>query len=285
MRSINMATKKTTTTTEEIVDETSKEVNYAEDIKGKTMQEVGNEESKTSEPEKEEVKEEIKEDPPKDEEKEVDFDPEKLKEEISTETANKIVEALKGADKEQTKENVNAYKKFVQDIWDKEKRTPTYDEVLPLVEDAALQRLEARQVEKEQRFQEEQKTAENQRNEFLENFKKELDEEEKELYVANKLPKIKDPEDPNDYGRVVKEALYARMAEVNRQRVAEGQTPIRSISRVFNSYFKMPAKQPAGADAPIGGTSATSGSANEEDDEINYLRDIRSKSWKTFFRR
>jgi len=95
--------------------------------------------------------------------------------------------------------------------------------------------------------------------------------------------KIKDDTDPNDRGVQERKALFQTMMEVNTKRVEQGLQPIRSISRIHNTYYKAPNKQPAGVDSAIINGRSSAASANEEG-EIDYLRDIKGKGWKSFLK-
>lgn len=272
---------------EEVIEDKEEEVeaelNYKEDIEGKSIRDIATdddpkkeEENADEEPKQDDKLEEDKEEPEKEEEKVEDpkLDPEKLKQEISDETTAKIVKALTGGDDKQTEENLNAYEKYARDVWDKEKRQPRWDEVLPLIEEAAVQRIQAKQDAMIQKEQDDKQAAEEARDAELERFNKGVDEELDELYRTSKLPKIKNQDDENDFGMVARKALFKRMAEVNMERVEQGLPPITSISRIYASYYKLPNRQPAGADAPIGDGRGSVTSANE-DEEIDYFRDVK----------
>ncbi len=276
-----MAKKKITTTEEEIIEDTpEKEINYKEDIQGKTLEQVAN---APEEKEVDEVSEPIPEPVINPDEMEVEFDPAKFQEETAKQVSDQIVKALQGTNKEDTKENVNAYQKLVTDVWEKEHRTPSWDEVLPLIEEAAVQRIESKQKAaydaQQAQVQEQQKV----QNDYYNNVNAQIEEELTELYQNNKLPKIKDDKNPNDAGIQARDALFTTMATVNKERVEKGMHPITSVARIHNNYYKAPNRQPAGADAAIIANHANS--TPNDDEEINYLRDVKGKPWYKFGRK
>lgn len=265
-----MARKKVTTTEETIEDAPQEELNYVDDLKDKSIRDVASEESKQEI--KEEVKEEVKE-TPVEETEEVEFDPEAFKAETAKAVKEEIADFLKGDNKEQTKERGSEYAEFVKRIEDSHGRPPNYLEALDFVKDQAKAEIKAEQEEAYKKYQDDVSSRQEAEKTYLENFNKELQDEMTELYTSNKLPKIKNADDPEDYGVQARDALFKTMAEVNTKRVQDGQTPIRSISRIFTGYYKAPSRQPAGEDAMI--TDSRNSVASNDDEEINYLRDVR----------
>ena len=246
-----MARKKVTTTVEEVIPE----VDYKEVHEAKIEDLVG-------EPEKK-VEEEIKE-PPVEEKKEVEveFDPAKWKEEITEETAKKIIEA-------QTKqpEPVKEEDKELMSPWAKENRTPKdYEEVADWgVEKAKI--LGKRDADAQVKVQEEQtKKQEEYNKQQVEQFNKYTDEQLEDLMTQGKIPR-------ND--EEARKALFQTMLEVNQERVKENKSPIYSIKEIFYEHYKPVNTQPAGADAPI---SAGKGNVSPEGQELDYQRDVKNKS-------
>lgn len=277
-----MAKKKVTTTVEETEEAPEKEINYTEDIKGKSMSEVVKEPDEKEEPEVV-VEEEKPEQETKPKEDKPELDTEKLKKDIADETTNKIVEALTGKDKTETEEKVDEYEKWASQYTEETGKQPTWVEAAKFIKDQAKAEILADQQEQVRTNQEQQIEAKKVEDEKIKKFNGEVDEELAELYASNKLAKIKDAEDPNDRGVVERKALFQTMIEVNAKRVEAGQEPIRSISRIYNNYHKAPTRQPAGADAAIINNRASTGSAS--DDENYSYKDIHGKGWRSFFKR
>ncbi len=271
-----MAKKTTTTTTEEVNDEASKpEINYTEDIQGKSMEQVATEKPKEEKPvetkpkeEEAEVKPEISPD-----EEEIEFDPEQFKKDTAKEVKDEIASFLAG-NKEETKEKVDALEEFRAKFEKDTGKEPTWIDVAGFIKEQTKAELAAEQQAAIKEQQDKLTAQQEVEKTYLEGFKKEFDEELEELYKANKLPKIKNPEDPSDYGVIVQEALKQAMIAENTKRVADGGQPIRSVTRIFTSHFKAPERQVAGGDAPIGGSRSAASSAND-DEEIDYFRDVK----------
>ena len=207
---------------------------------------------------------------------EIEFDPEKQKKEIIEETKAAIEEALKGATKEETKENVDEYVEFQKQFNEKEKREPTWFEVAKFMEERAVTRLEekqaAQQKEAEEQATKQRDTLTRQNDETNKYIKDTLDE----LYSNEKLPRIQDMNNPDDYGLKVQKELFNTIISVNQTRL-EKQMPPKTLKEIFYEDFKMPEKEVAGAHAPVNmGRGGYTPDADNQ--EINYAKDIRGKS-------
>ena len=108
-----------------------------------------------------------------------------------------------------------------------------------------------------------------------------INDELEDLYKANMLTRVKDEGNPSDQGRIERQALFAKWAEVNQERRAKGLPDIVSATRIFNFYFTKPTAQPAGADAPVMGNK---GSATPPSSEKDYSYDDIKKPWSWFKR-
>jgi hypothetical protein len=261
-----MAKKKTTTTVEETEEPTKdQELDYKKDIEDKSFDQVA------ADTPKEEVKEEVKEEPKEDETETVEFDPEQLKKEAVDQAKSEMADLLKGDTKAETKENVSHYQEFQEEFLKKNNRQPTWFEVAEDMEQQAVLKLETKQAEKV-KAQEEEKTkakeVETQNNEATNKYVKDtLDE----LYTTDKLPKIQNKDDTDDYGLKVQNALLKTVVDINTKRIEEGQTP-KTIKEIFYEDFKAPRREVPGADAP---TNMGRGGFTPDDSEtIDYNRDI-----------
>lgn len=258
-----------------------KELNYADDVNENVV--LPKEERKVEEDIKEqETVEEIKEEQPK-KTPEPAIDTEKLKAEIAEETTNKIVEALKGKTETETEQNVNALEKFRDDFEKKNGRDPNWVELGEYIGETSYQRLKAEIRSEEQAKLDTEQARLAQERSAGEKFAKEVDEELSELYRNNKLPKIKNVDDPTDIGVQAFNELQNTMIRVNNDRVSKGLEPIRSISRIHANYYKAPTRQPAGGNIDTSNSRSVQSQGDEE--EINYMRDIKGKSWTSFFKR
>lgn len=202
---------------------------------------------KAEEPAKEEVIE-------KPEDKEVEFDPAKFKEDIVNEIVSKTT---------QTKTEVkDEYADFEKEIWDKEKRTPTYKEALEFVKISALKSIKEEQQKEVEAKQAEEKTRQEAEKTQIDSFNKYVDEQIDDLKVAGKI--TTDDE---------KKALFQAMLEVNTQRAKENKPLIYSVKEIFYEHYKKPNQQPAGADAPV---ATGRGPSDTTDKELDYSKDVHS---------
>jgi hypothetical protein len=237
--------------------------------------------------EEETPKEEIKA-----EEKIADFDPEKFAEQ----TAIKVKE-LQDAEE---KKRMDEFNKSESEAKEKDEMIPNYvregrnpkdyaeinDEAQRIAELKFNKILEQRETQAKQKEEETLKAKEEtlaKSKQFEADFNKMIDEELTEMYASNKIPKIVDDKDPNDPGVKTRFNLFKTMQEVNTKRVAAGEQPITSISRIFNNYYKAPTGEVAGADAPI---SAGSGIIHDEgkDDVMPYDK-MHKTSFLDFFKK
>lgn len=275
-----MAKKKVTTTVEETeeapIDPIQKMADErASKFLGETV--VNNEVVEEPKEEvKEEIKEEVVETPPAEETETVEFDPEQLKREAAAEARKEILAALAGNTEEKTQENVDEYAKFQQSIWDKEKRQPTWTEAAGFIKEQAKAELKAEQEAARKEQEDLTKKQQEEVTKYNESVNKYVEEAFNELYTANKLPRIQDKDNPDDYGARVKKEFYNTIVKVNAKRVADGVTP-KTVKEIFYEDFKMPAKQVAGYDAPVnmGRGGYTPDTDNEQ---LDYRKDIQNKS-------
>lgn len=227
-------------------------------------------------------------------EKVTDFDPDKFAEETAQKAADKLKEYEKEKEEQKERERLEKESKSKEDeelipIFKREGRNPKdYEEIVNesnrIAELKVKKMLEERDRQALAKSEEEAKAREAElakSKQFEEDFNKMIDEEVAELYQNDKLPKVVNAEDPNDPGVKAKFELFKTMREVNEKRVKAGQTPITSVSRIFNNYYK-PKDQPAGSDAPI---SDGRGSAHTEDKELGYTYADLKKPWLSFFRK
>lgn len=279
-----MAKSKKTTTIEEVDEAEEKELDYTKDLKGKSIREVAEDATKPDTQSKEDTTSETPDPAPKTEEakKEDTFDPEQFKKEAiaeATKEAEKRVRAemadmLSGKSKADQEDSVDYLEKRRQTFEKEKGRQPTWTEVGSFIKDQAKEELKAEQEAAARAKDEEFQTNEKTKKEYYDAFEKEINDELTEMASAGILPKIKDINDEKDIGVVYRKALMDTMASVNAKRVQAGDYPIRSITRIHASHFKAPARQPSGADAPIGGSRSGTVTSTPED-EIDYFRDIK----------
>lgn len=231
---------------------------------------------------KEEVTEEIKEPEPiasKTPEIDIDKIKQELKDEVSSEVADRVQKALKGED---TKEERDRYEIIAEEFAQKNGRSPTWHELIPYMVEDAKQAIKAEQAEEARKADEVQQTIAKTEKEREENFNKFIDDELNELYSKDRLPKIKDKDDPEDYGVKTRTALFQTMMEVNQKRVANNEPPIYSINKIYHEYFTPPSKQPAGANAPV--SAGRGGSQVADTEEFSYHDIHNKKSFLDFFK-
>ena len=267
------------------MDDNQKELDYLKDVHTPTMRDIAVE-----------TPEEPKVEEPKIEEKvEVVETPIPTAEEIAQKTADEL-EARQAAEEAETKEaqvkeDEDSYKKWEDELWETEKRTPTYREALDFMQKQAInspemieklveavrgreeEALKAKQEEETKKAEELKKTDEE--------LGKIVDDELNDLYNAGMLTKIQDPNNPSDQGVVEKRDLFKTWLEVNNDRRAKGLPDINSATRIAQFYWKKPNAQPAGADAPVMGSRS---SAVPPSTEKEYSYDDLRKPW-SFFKR
>ena len=258
-----MAKKKVTTTVEEEIPEETP-IDYKKDIEGKSFDQV-------AEAPKDEPKEEVKEEPKEEETETVEFDPEQLKREAIDQAKAELEPLLKGDTKEETKENVSHYEEFQKDFLAKNNRQPTWFEVAEDMEQQAISKLEAKQEEKVKAQEEEKNTIKKTEQENQDATNKYVEDTLNDLYAGDKLPKIQDKENKDDYGLKAQRALLTKVVEVNTQRIKDGVPP-KTIKEIFYEDFEVPKKEVAGADAPV--NMGRGGYTPDESEEIDYMKDI-----------
>lgn len=186
------------------------------------------------------------------------IDPDKLKAEISQEVAQKVVESLTGGEK----------KEGEQYPWEKEGRSPTYDEALQYVKEKAKAEIKAEleaEVEEEERKEAEQaeqtKKAQQDTNEAWGTY---WANQLKELEQSGKIPAVQQAGDPGDAGVKARVALFSKMREVSEERQSKGQPVISSLKEIFYEHYT-PNSQPAGADAPVFGGGKSVSTPDQKD--------------------
>lgn len=210
----------------------------------------------------------------------VEFDPVAFKKETAQEITTQLVEALQGKNAKETKENIDEYEQYAKDTWEKAGRPPTYTEALKFVAENTKKALLEEQKSQAEKAEEARKAHEAANASRQDEINKFIDKELEELYADGKLPKIKDPKDPNDYGVIARKALFQTMLEVNQKNQAENKPYEYSVYKIFHRHYKAPAKQPAGADAPV--SAGSNRSSQPEDDAFSY-KDIK-KPWHEILR-
>lgn len=251
-----------------------KKIDYEEDIKNTTIDDLVNEDL---EPEKPEEK---KEEPEKDPEKEVEtpkneVDVDAIKAEIESnlrgsieqEVSGKVVEKLKSAFGLEEKEEKKT-------PWDKEGRNPTWTEALEYVANQTKEQLAAEAEAEAQKEAQEKAKAQEVEKSTVEQWNKYWDTQLTELEADGLMPKIEsDKED--DPGRKARVALFETMHRVSSEREAKGLPAVTNLYEVRTRFYKDPTAQPAGADAPISGTRTAS--TADEGKTFTYA-DIRNSS-------
>lgn len=277
-----MAKKKTVVTTEEEV--TPEDIKY-QDIHDNSMEDIALK-AEINKIEGTEPQEEPQEEAPVVEEPVVEtpaveetpaFDPEKLKQEAKDEAKNEILAALKGNTAEKTEENVDEYATFQKGIWEKEGRQPTWTEAANFIKDKAKAEFRAEEEAKEAervKQAEEQTQAQTANNEATNKY---VEDTLKELYENEKLPRIQNKDNPDDYGIRTRNALFSTIIDVNQKRLAANQTP-KTVKEIFYEDFKMPNRDVAGGDAPV--NMGRGGSQQDDSEEIDYQRDLQGKSFR-----
>lgn len=203
---------------------------------------------------------------------------------IAEEAARKVLDEQEARAKEEEAARTpdeNEYQKWEKQLWESEKRTPSYTEALDFMSQQAEKRLEAKEQEKarvaeETRIANEQKLADD-----TNKINAVVDDELEDLYKGNRLTRIKDATNPTDQGVVERKSLFAKWAEVNQDRRTKGLPDILSATRIAEFYWQKPSAQPPGEDAPISGNR---GSATPPSEEQEYTYKDLKKPWAWFGR-
>lgn len=265
-----MAKKKVTTTVEE-TEEAPQELDYNKDIKDKSFEQV----LETPKEEVKEPKEEPKETPKEEETETVEFDPEQLKKEAVAQAKEELGDLLKGKTDEETKENVDEFQEYQKEFFAKNNRQPTWFEVAQFTKEQVKKDFEAEQEAKAKTQEEETTKQKEIETKNQEDTNKYVADTLKELYEGDKLPKIQNKDDKDDYGIKVQNALLKTVVDVNTQRIKNNLTP-KTIKEIFYEDFKVPSKDVPGADAPV--NMGRGGYTPDDNEEIDYKRDIQGRS-------
>lgn len=244
------------------------------------------------------VEEKPKEEAPKEPEKSVveetpkveepPIDPKELVSQIAKETAKEIAESNKVIEPEKS-----AAEQYLEDAKAKGK-TPSWEDALNFVseqgskkaldtlhaEQAAIAKVEEDRVNTQKA---EQKAIEDNNQKVLDTYNKTVDIQLQELIDEGRLSAIKDKDNPNDPGVVERKALFQSMLEVNQERLKQGRPAIYSVKEIYAFHYTKPTVTPPGADAPISMGKGNNNAAGK-DEELDYNRDVRGKSWN-FFKR
>jgi hypothetical protein len=257
-----MAKKTKTTTVEEVEEAPEAPIDYKKDIENKSFEQV-------AEPAKEEAKEPEK--PAEEETETVEFDPEQLKREAVEQAKAELADVLKGGTKEENAEVKDEYQEYQKEFFAKNNRQPTWFEVAKFTEEQLEKKQEAKEAQRAKQQEEEKAKEKETIDKNNEATNKYVEDTLNELYENEKLPKIQDPKNEDDYGLRVQKALLAKVVEVNTQRINDKQTP-KTIKEILYEDFKIPDKEVAGADAPT--NMGRGGYTPDDTEEINYVKDI-----------
>ena len=260
-----MARTKKTTVTEEVEEVKEAPIDYKKDIENKSFEQVA------ETPKEEKKVEPVKETPKEEETETVEFDPEQLKKEAAAEAKAEILKSLKGETKEETKENIDEYQEYQKEFFSKNNRQPTWFEVAKFTQEQVEKKFEAKQAEERKAREEEQAKNKEIETKNQESTNKYVKDTLDELYANEKLPKIQDIKNEDDYGVRVQQAFLKKVVEVNTKRIADKQAP-KTLKEVFYEDFKAPAREVAGADAPV--NMGRGGYTPDDTQELDYKRDI-----------
>lgn len=187
------------------------------------------------------------------------IDPERLKEEISDATAKKIIEAIapEGATKEQKKDILDEFlEKHPEPTW--QDAFKFFDEQSKLNKQELKQEiLKDLQKEVEDEEAKEKQAADDQAKAAEERTKawnSEWDRQLKVLEDSGRIPKIVDPNDPEDPGKKERIALFTKMKERAEEASKNGQPASLSLLETYMQGYDSPTKKPAGAEAPVAGS-------------------------------
>lgn len=237
-----------------------------EDGKVVEPEESPKEVKKTKEPQENKTEAPVKEKVTEKPDINIDEIKEEVKKTVSKEMADRITEALGG--EKATKAEKDKYQAIAEEFYEKNGRNPTWHELIPFIVEEAKTSLKQEQEMKAKEEEDRQKQMKEYQKQQTDKFNKDIDDQLNDLYASNKLPQIKDPNDPNDLGVVARRALFQKMMEVNQGRVKDGKSPIYSLKEIFYEHYTPPNRQPAGADAPI--SIGRGGSAPKSEGDYSY---------------
>lgn len=136
------------------------------------------------------------------------------------------------------------------------------EEALAEFEDRQRKEREQLSAEEEQKAKQADE-AKARQEEFNKQLSTVIQEETDELFSSGKLPRIVNPDDPNDPGNVALRSLLEQGAKINEQRAKEGKPVITSLTRIYTSYYKPPKEL---ANAPVQGNTPATPSGGESKD-------------------
>lgn len=286
---------KTTTETPETPEETPQEETTVEEKPTEPTEDKTTETPTETTPEE---KPDKKEDVDIDEviDKKVQEKTDAIAKELSQQQADKIYKVLTGDEQKAPEEAKDKYQQYAEDFYTEHGRNPYWHEIIPAITKDVREQMELEKIEQGKKEEELKKQIEERDEKIKESFNKGIDRELNDLYASNKLPKIVNKDDPNDYGQKTRQALFKTMMDVNtkiteentkkyqawmgkftednkrvptQQEVqtwvsTEARPPVTSIKEIYYEHFTQSSSQPAGADAPIStGGGGVAGSAEE----------------------
>lgn len=140
----------------------------------------------------------------------------------------------------------------------------TYEELLEEAANVAREKLLAEQEQQQKAEQEQYQKIEKERQELHGKW----DSQEAQLEKAGKLPKVINPDDPEDEGRKARVELYKTALEL-------GSTNLVAVyDRAIAPAKGVGRTKPAGAKAPVGGNTASNAMDNRPRDYRNIKRPL-----------
>lgn len=147
--------------------------------------------------------------------------------------------------------------------WEKEHRQPTWKEALDYVAEQSHERIKKEMEEADNLEKQQAETEQKRQSEYEQNMNTYWDMQLKELEEAGKIPKVTDPKNEKDPGRVARITLFTTMNEVSAERQKKGLPAITSLKEIFYENYKPADTLPDGAYVPVAGKTKAGGSSSD----------------------
>lgn len=203
------------------------------------------------------------------------FDPDVYREELRSELTNEYEERAKKQQEELVGKLSQVFG-LQEETGDEKpvfKEGDNLNEFLDTYSDWQKRQEAKNAYEREQQEKERQNQIEEQSRLYVEQTKQGWEAQLQELESEGALPKVKNKDDKNDRGWKAREALFAKMNEINEEREKEGLPMTFNLHEVYHRFYK-DTVEVSGGDAPVLGGSpkaATSGG-------MPSFEDLRSKN-------
>lgn len=183
-------------------------------------------------------------------------------EELETKVSEKVSEKVSKTVVERIGEALGLTKK------QEEKLPENPEELRKLIEENSERKVKEILDSKAKEYQNQEEERQKQLEEGSKRFQILWKSQYDALAEAGKVPKIVNPDDPNDPGRQAKTKLLVKLSEIIRENEANNRDEVPTIKEIFYEYPEVLSEKVPGANLPVSGggrnPSATSGYSYKE---------------------